>query len=127
MTNRPPLTIEEAIDTLGVSDKTVRRMLKAGILQEQERDPKGRILLSALSIDQAATRLTEQRKHDGHSEWLPAQAVAQTTALERAVETLTGMLERREDMIDELQRLIRQQDHELAELRAERKYLPSPD
>jgi Helix-turn-helix domain len=81
MTNRPPLTIEEAIDSLGVSDKTVRRMLKAGILQEQERDPKGRILISALSVDQVVARLTEQRDHEGHAEWLPAQTMAQTTAL----------------------------------------------
>src|SRR5919199_540601 len=80
MTNRPPLTIDEAIDTLGVSDKTVRRMLKAGILQEQERDPKGRILISALSVDQAATRLTEQCDHDGHAEWLPAQPVTSARA-----------------------------------------------
>lgn len=127
MTNRPPLTVDEAVTALKISDKTVRRMLKTGILQEQERDAKGRILISALSIDQAASSLAEQHNHDNRQEWLPAQAVAQTTALERAVETLTDMLERREERIEELERSLRTQGDELAELRAERKYLPSPD
>ncbi len=45
MTNGRPLLIEEAIEALGVSDKTILRMLKEGILQEQERDARGRITI----------------------------------------------------------------------------------
>ena len=35
MAQRPPLTIAEAAQALAVSDKTIRRMLKSGLLHEQ--------------------------------------------------------------------------------------------
>jgi hypothetical protein len=54
---REPLTIPEVLKLLAISDRTVRRMLNAGVLKEQGRDPKGRILIDPVSVDQAAIAL----------------------------------------------------------------------
>ena len=57
MPTRPPLTINETCKALGVSDSTVRRMLTAGQLREQAREPGGRILIDPDSVDAAAVAL----------------------------------------------------------------------
>ncbi len=118
MTGRP-LTIEETIETLGISDKTVRRMLKEGLLQEHSRDSRNRILITPASIAQVAEHLKEQRGHDeprGHDLAVTTQAAA----LDRAVETLAQMIQDRDARLVELL-------EENAMLKAERRFLPSPD
>lgn len=54
---REPYTIPEVMRILAVSDKTVRRMLRAGVLREQGRDPSNRILVDPESVDAAAVAL----------------------------------------------------------------------
>jgi hypothetical protein len=48
--NQPPLTVQAATETLGVSDKTVRRLLKRGVL-EKAGEVHGRILITAASVE----------------------------------------------------------------------------
>ncbi len=118
MTGRP-LTIEETIETLGISDKTVRRMLKEGLLQEHSRDGRNRILITPGSIAQVAEHLKEQRGNDeprGHDLAVTTQAAA----LERAVETLSQLLQDRDARLVALL-------EENALLKAERRFLPSAD
>ncbi len=119
VTNRP-LSIAEAINVLGCSEKTVRRMLKDGMLHEHSRDPRGRILITPESIAAAAEQLAERRHADEHAATpQPIVLASQTASLDRTIERLTSML-------DERDRIIREQTDELATLRAERKYLPAP-
>ncbi len=119
MTNRP-LSIAEAIKVLDVSEKTVRRMLKDGMLHEHSRDPRGRILITPESIAAAAEQIAERRHADEHAATpQPIVLASQTASLDRTIERLTSML-------DERDRIIREQTDELATLRTERKYLPAP-
>ena len=118
MTNRP-LTIEETIEALGVSDKTVRRMLKEGLLVEYDRDARGRILITPESIRAAADQLAERRGDD--------EGRSRDLALASQADMLSHTIDRFTQMIDERDAAIRSLTEELATLRAERKYLPSPD
>lgn len=118
MTNRP-LTIDETIEALGVSDKTVRRMLKEGILVEYDRDARGRILITPESIRATAEQLEERRSGD--------EGRARDFALASQADALNTTVDRFTQMIDERDGVIRQLTEELATLRTERKYLPSPD
>ncbi|HSH81851.1 MAG TPA: helix-turn-helix domain-containing protein [Herpetosiphonaceae bacterium] len=119
MTNGRPLLIDEAIDALGVSDKTVRRMLKSGLLVEYGRDDRGRVLITPSSIEAARQQLTERRaEQDEVRELLPA--------LTTQAELLGRQLDRFTEMIDERDAVIRSLTEELTTLRVERKYLPGP-
>src|SRR3712207_6714985 len=56
MTNgRPPLTIQDAMEELDVSDKTIRRLLKRGDL-ERAGEVHGRILITAESVERVKTQ-----------------------------------------------------------------------
>src|ERR671916_272214 len=56
MTNgRPPLTIQDAMEELDVSDKTIRRLLKRGDL-ERAGEVHGRILITAESVQRVKTQ-----------------------------------------------------------------------
>jgi hypothetical protein len=118
MTNGRPLTIDETIEALGISDKTVRRMLKEGLLVEQERDTRGRILIAPDSIAHVAQQLEERRGHDeGRGNFALA---AHADALSSTVDRFTAM-------IDERDALIRSLTEEVATLRAERRLLAPPE
>src|SRR4051794_12322136 len=122
-----PLTIPEAADALAVSDKTIRRMLKAGILEEQTRDAAGRILITARSIEVGAAQLgrkaigwPEQPTSEHRPAASPAQDIEETTLaqpLQMLRDILEGQLRERDRRIEELQ-------GELADVRAAQKYLP---
>src|SRR5687768_13022857 len=118
MTNHEPLTIDQAIEALGVSDKTVRRMLKEGLLREQERDGRGRILISHDSIAAVAQQLDERRGADeGRGNF----------ALAAHADALSSTVDRFTQMIDERDALIRSLTDEVATLRAERRLLAPPE
>src|SRR5918997_3037487 len=110
MTNGRPLTIDEAIEALGVSDKTVRRMLKEGMLVEQDRDARGRILISPASIATVAQQLEERRGADeGRANF----------ALAAHADALSSTIDRFTAMIDERDQLIRERDHMIRQLTEE--------
>ncbi len=115
MTNARPLLIEETIEALGISDKTIRRMLKEGILQEQERDARGRILISPASIAAVAQQLEERRSDEGRTAGF---------ALAAQADALSSTVDRFTQMIDERDLVIRSLTEEVATLRAERRLLP---
>ena len=120
MAQRPPLTIAEAAQALAVSDKTIRRMLKSGLLHEQARDAGGRILIAAQSIEVAAAQL--QRKAIAWPD-APVSAAgglapyAQADPLQQLADTFADLIREKDARIYELQ-------DELATLRAELRYLP---
>ena len=119
MTNRP-LSIAEAIKVLMVSEKTIRRMLKDGMLHEHSRDPRGRILITPESIAAAAEQLTERHQADANAATpAPITLASQTASLDRTIELLTAMIDARDA---EIRRLV----EEKAELEAAQKYLPVP-
>jgi DNA repair exonuclease SbcCD ATPase subunit len=120
------LTIEETIEALGISDKTVRRMLKEGILHEQERDSRGRILISPASIAAVAEQLQERRSEKDDTTPPALVLATQAAGFERAIEAFDRVLQDREQAIRERDQEIRRLLEENAELRAERKYLPAP-
>jgi len=114
-----PRTIEETIKLLGVSEKTVRRMLAGSILHEQERDPRGRILISVESIAAAAEQLQERRREPDESQPADIILASQAATFDRTIERLT-------QMIDDREAELRNMTTELATLRAEQRYLPAP-
>jgi excisionase family DNA binding protein len=77
---RSPYTIKEAATLLRVSDKTIRRMLGDGLLKEQSRDHRGRILLTPESVETAAA---QQGRYEP-----PRQPVQDVQALAPTVEAL---------------------------------------
>lgn len=104
-----PLTIQEAADLLRVSDKTVRRMLDDGSLQEASRDMRGRILITRESLEAAAARSKRTKDSGGETrEIAPAPDVAM------AVSTFAEMVRERDQRIYEL-------TDEIADLRAEQR------
>ncbi len=115
-THRPPLTIPEAAQALAVSDKTIRRMLKEGILTEQARDAGNRILIAAQSIEAAAAQLGRARPRwpDEPSHSAP---LAQPDQLQQLAAMFSDLMREKDQRIYELQ-------GELAEARAAQKYLP---
>jgi DNA-binding transcriptional MerR regulator len=121
-----PLTIPEAADALAVSDKTIRRMLKAGILEEQTRDAAGRILITAHSVEVGAAQLgrkaigwPEQSTSDTRSVLgdRDDESAALAQPLQMLRDILEGQLRERDRRIEELQ-------GELADVKAAQKYLP---
>ena len=97
--DRPPLTIQETIRALGVSDSTVGRMLASGQLREHGRDPAGRILIDAASIDAAAVALG--RAELAGSE-LQREIAPQMAALSQVMSTLAETIQRQEERIADL-------------------------
>ncbi len=62
--NRPPLTVQETMGALGVSDSTVRRMLKEGVLREiQPRH--GPIQIDPNSVNESAQKQRPQPEPAG--------------------------------------------------------------
>lgn len=117
MTN--PLTIAEVVTSLGISEKSVRRMLKAGQLHEHGRDDRGRILITPDSISAAAEQLAERHHDTAMPAASPIVLASQTTSLDRHIERLTTMLEDRDARINKL-------IEEVTELKTAQRYLPAP-
>jgi len=114
------LNIAETIKALGISEKTVRRMLKDGMLHEHSRDPRGRILITPESIAAVAEQLAERHQSDQPvASPAPIVLASQTASLDRHIERLASMVDDRDEEIRKLER-------ENAELRTAQKYLPAP-
>jgi excisionase family DNA binding protein len=112
--NRPPLTVAEAMRALGVSDSTVRRMLKVDQLREHSRDAGGRILIDPDSVDAAAVALgrAELAGSEVRRELAPTM-----TTLAEVVSSLTETIERQQQQITDMA-------IELGEARATARLLP---
>lgn len=112
------LTIAEAIDFLGVADKTVRRMIDAGELVEHERDSRGRIYLTPASLNAAAERLAHQR---GDTERESSIVLAsQAAIMDRALERHSVIVQEQHERIIAL-------TEEVTTLRTEHQYMVSHD
>jgi len=114
MATRLPLTLQEVTRALGVSDSTARRMLKQGTLEEHSRDPAGRILVTADSVDATAVALgrAELAGSEVRRELAPS-----LTTLTEVVSTLTDTIHTQQERITELAL-------QLGEARAEVRLLP---
>lgn len=117
MTNQP-LTIEETIKALGVSDKTVRRMLKDGLLVEHSRDARGRVLVDTSSITRAAEQIAVRKGDTDRQHEI--QLASQSEALNTTIQRFTEMVNDRDESILRL-------TEEVAILRTERQYMVSHD
>ncbi len=111
---RPPLTVQETMQALAVSDSTVRRMLKAGQLTEAGRDAAGRILIDPQSVDAAAVGL-------GRAELAGAEVrreiVPRLDSLATEFGALVAMIERQQETIADL-------SQQLGAAQAEARLLP---
>ena len=112
MPTRPPLTVAEATEALAVSDKTIRRMLKEGILKEQGRDAGKRILISPQSIEAAASQLG--RKHPMWPEEPMPSPIVQPNELQQLANMFLDTIRDKDQRIE---RLVQ----ENADLRADQK------
>lgn len=117
MTNQP-LTIEDTINVLGVSDKTVRRMLKDGLLVEHSRDARGRVLVDPSSITRAAEQIAARKGDTDRQHEI--QLASQSETLNTTIQRFTEMVNDRDDTILRL-------TEEVAILRTERQYMVSHD
>jgi chromosome segregation ATPase len=118
---KQPLTIEETRRALGVSDSSVRRMLRAGLLKEAGRQPGGRILVDPQSVEAAAVQLgraelagSEVRRELGPS--VSAMAETINALLQRLGEQEERMQARDQRMIELAE--------QLGQTRAEARLLP---
>jgi hypothetical protein len=121
--DREPLTIHEATESLGVSDKTIRRMLDTGILKEHSRDPRGRILIDPRTIDAAAVQLGRKKiASDTQAFEAMAPSINAITEATRATqEIVTALVE----AMREKDRQMLAQAEEIGRLKAERQLLPA--
>ncbi len=112
--NRPPLTVQETMRALGVSDSTVRRMLKEGVLREiQPRH--GAIQIDPHSVDAAAVGLgrAELAGQEVRRELAPTMST-----LAEVVSSLAETIQQQQDRIADLAL-------QLGEARAEVRLLPA--
>ncbi len=100
MPTRPPLTVAEATEALAVSDKTIRRMLKEGILKEQGRDAGKRILISPQSIEAAASQLG--RKHPMWPEEPMPSPIVQPNELQQLANMFLDTIRDKDQRIERL-------------------------
>jgi excisionase family DNA binding protein len=114
---KTPFTIAEASQVLGVSDKTIRRMLQAGQLKEYGRDAGNRILITQESLDAAAVAMGRKVTAREEVREIAPALNANAEASLAAVNAFAEMIRERDQRIFELQQ-------ELARLEAERKFLP---
>lgn len=112
---------------IGCSEKSVRRMLKAGQLHEHSRGEKGRILITADSVARTAEQLAERHQGDTPAPAAsPIVLASQTASIERVNAGLLEQLREAEqyarDQVEEIRRL----ERENVELKTAQKYLPEP-
>ncbi len=118
---RQPLTIEETRRALGVSDSSVRRMLRAGLLKEAGRQAGGRILVDAQSVEAAAVQL-------GRAELAGSEVRRELgPSVSAMAETINALLQRLSEQEERMQardqRLIELAE-QLGQARAEARLLP---
>lgn len=118
--SRPPYTVPEAMQVLGVADKTIRRMLAAGQLREAGRDAGNRILIDPETVEGMAVQLGRKVTARQEVREIAPAINANAEASLAAINAFAQVVEQQNQRIFELQQ-------ELAEARAARKYLPSPE
>ncbi len=118
--NRPPYTVPEAMQVLGVADKTIRRMLAAGQLREAGRDAGNRILIDPDTVEAAAVQLGRKVTARQEVREIAPAINANAEASLAAINAFTHVVEQQNQRIFELQQ-------ELAEMRAAQRYLPGPE
>ncbi len=118
---KQPLTIEETRRALGVSDSSVRRMLRAGLLKEAGRQPGGRILVDAQSVEAAAVQLgraelagSEVRRELGPS----------VSAMAETINALLQRLSEQEERMQARDQRLVEVAEQLGQARAEARLLP---
>jgi len=116
MTDRAPLTIQETMLALGVSEKTVRRLLKRGELEEHSR-LLNRVLITAESIERVASQSGRPPAEPVQGATV-MQAMPQPSELQQVSATFADLLREKDERIYALQR-------QVADLEAQQKYLPS--
>lgn len=122
-----PLTIQETMRALGVSDSSVRRMIKAGALKAHSREPGGRLFIDPESVEAVAKSLGREirgYKADNSDEDTPgpispviSEIGPAMASLAEVVNVLASTIQRQEDRIADLAM-------QLGEARAEVRLLP---
>ena len=116
-----PYTIKEASEALGVSDKTIRRWLDRGELEEHSRDEQGRILITAESIAAAQTRHGHPPRHESNPD---VQALVPAIEAFGDIGTaLAQALRDRDDRLIELAEQVGRLELQLEQERAENERL----
>ncbi len=108
------------MQVLGVADKTIRRMLAASQLREAGRDAGNRILIDPDSVDAAAVQLGRKVTARQEVREIAPAINANAEASLAAINAFTHVVEQQNQRIFELQQ-------ELADLRAQQRYLPGPE
>lgn len=118
---KQPLTIEETRRALGVSDSSVRRMLRAGLLKEAGRQPGGRILVDPQSVEAAAVQLgrAELAGSEVRRELGPSMA-----AMTDTINALLQRLAEQEERIQAREQRLIDLAEQLGQARAEARLLP---
>ncbi len=111
----PTLTIQEAMEELGVSDKTVRRLLKRGTL-EKHSEVHGRILITAESIRRVKTQTPRPPEAPDEPEQAGSYAMVPASHYEALQQTTHTLAE----TVREQTAYIRQLQQELAEAQRSR-------
>ncbi len=117
--SRPPYTVPEAMQVLGVADKTIRRMLAAGQLREAGRDAGNRILIDPETVEGMAVQLGRKVTARQEVREIAPAINANAEASLAAINAFAQVVEQQNQRIFDLQQ-------ELAELRAAQRYLPGP-
>lgn len=116
--NQATMTVQEAMEALGVSDKTIRRLLKRGDL-EQHGTIHGRILITAASVEQV-------RSHVGRPQEEPEAPAAQQAGTNYAMvpvshyEALQATTQTLAETVRDQAAYIRQLQEELTAAREQR-------
>ena len=121
---KTPLTIQEAAELLTVSERTIRRMLDAGQLEEASRDARNRIYITPESLDAAAVALGRKKASREEVREIAPTLNSQSAAIEQAITTFSEMLRERDQRLQERDQRIYELQQEVARLEAERRYLP---
>jgi excisionase family DNA binding protein len=112
--NRPPLTVQETMRALGVSDSTVRRMLKEGVLREVQ-PRRGPIHIDPTTVDAAAVSLGRAELAGGE---MRRELAPTMNTLAEVVSSLAETIQQQQDRIADLAL-------QLGEARAEARLLPA--
>ena len=117
--SRPPYTVPEAMQVLGVADKTIRRMLAAGQLKEAGRDAGNRILIDPDTVEAVAVHMGRMVTARQEVREIAPAINANAEASLAAINAFRDVVQQQNQRIFELQQ-------QLADLRAAQKYLPGP-
>src|SRR5688500_2188619 len=96
--NRPSLTVQETMRALGVSDSTVRRMLKEGVLREVQ-PRRGPIHIDPTTVDAAAVSLGRAELAGGE---MRRELAPTMNTLAEVVSSLAETIQQQQDRIADL-------------------------